>query len=71
MITQTSDPILWDQLNELWTGAGWVIHSGGTYRVFTLSDGSTGFLEKTTKELVDSRSLIGSKPSSYKDWEIE
>ena len=68
IVTDTSNPTLWNKLNEWWIAAGrpgWVMDAGTHYKVVQATDQDVEFHEHTSQELFDSRSITGSKPTSY------
>lgn len=68
LITQAGDPTLWATLNSKWTtqdSPGWVVNDNVHYKISFDTTGLVQFSSHTTLELVDSRSPMKSKDSSY------
>lgn len=68
MITQDSDPELWNDLYASYLSEGKprdVTKRRHLYRSHKLIDGSIGFTLVETLDYLDSRSLKPSKPASY------
>jgi hypothetical protein len=62
LITQSGSPALWTILNSAWMDSdepGWVINDGVHYEVQYELDGSVAFVQRTTNELMDSRTFTG------------
>jgi hypothetical protein len=75
LITSVSDPSLWATLNAKWQSEGstpgWVVYENVHYKISFDTSGGVQFSSQTTLDYVDSRSLIGSKPATYKKIELE
>lgn len=68
LITSTSDPTLWAALNSLYqenTKLGYIQRGATCYTVHQTTGGEVAFVEKENEDLFDSRSLTGSRPTSY------
>jgi glutamate racemase len=65
IITQSSDPTIWASLEVRRGNAGWVILGTTHYMVITMVNGEIGYVARTPRELVDSRSITRSKAASY------
>lgn len=69
LITESSDPNLWNALKALREkegGTAWVVTQNRKhYRAVQTVDGNLAFVEKDKMGLVDSRSFTDSKPTTY------
>lgn len=70
LITQVSDPVLWAKLYDEWMSEenrepGWVYLDGASYQVMYETSGDVGFVKHENIDMIDSRSIIGSKPTTY------
>lgn len=72
IVTETSDPVLWGKLMTSWNAAnqpGWVLEGTTHFKVIQATDDDIEFHERESLELLDSRSVIGSRPASYSELE--
>lgn len=69
MITQSSDPALWNILYALWVTnkPSHVTLGASLYSAHTRVDGTIGFTLVNNMDYIDSRSLTDSKKASYKN----
>ena len=73
LITSVSDPALWATLKAKWLSQGqpgWVVNENVHYKVSKDTTDEVQFTSRTTENLIDSRSTIGSKPTTYNKLEL-
>lgn len=67
-ITQESNPILWAALHSSYISegkAGYVVRGSAMYKAYTAVTEEVVFERVDTMDLIDSRSLRGSKKATY------
>lgn len=69
LITQTSNPALWADLEAVRSGSQWVYLGQEAYKPVVLDNGSWAFNYYTQQELYDSGSLSNPAGGSYGDLE--